>query len=77
MEYINKVTKELSTLNDVKRQYNASIPAGHAYEDWLPVQQGEFPVVEDGFHVERDGVVEQDGQFFVGWKVVANEPLPA
>ena len=76
MEYINKVTKELSTLNDVKRQYNASIPAGQAHGDWVPVQQGEFPVVEDGFHVERDGVVEQDGQFFMGWKVVANEPLP-
>jgi len=75
MEYHNVVTLESSTHRGVSRKYNASIPVGHTYGDWVPVQPIDPPEVEEGFHAERDGVLQDGDTYFTKWKIVANPVL--
>lgn len=73
MNYIHRQTREIATLLELKQRYNASIPAGHSYEDWVRIQFSEEPVVPEGHQIVLDDIVEQDGAFFYTWKV---EPVP-
>lgn len=76
MKYINRITKETLTLTELCRLLNASIPNGYEVGDWTPVKTGTPPEVPVGSSLVQDGVEEIDGDYFVTWKLVENEPEP-
>ncbi len=77
MNYFNKVTKQVLDLSELCRQENASIAAGLAYGQWLPVVADEFPSEQvEGSHYETGTIVEDGDVARLPWVLVPNPVIP-
>lgn len=71
MDYIDRNTKQVKSLGELRAENGASIPEGQAYGDMLPILPSEPPVPKDGqvVVVTVSQPVELDGQWYMGWAI--------